>query len=105
LAVGIGTTTAVFSVVDRILFSSLPYAHAEQLVSVGLIAPIQPQEFVMGGFYSQWRDPQTPCEALTSTAGVEQCDLTQQNPARLSCAQVESSFLTPLGIRPLLGRN
>ena len=36
LALGIGTTTAVFSVVDRILFRSLPYAHDERLV-VGVL--------------------------------------------------------------------
>src|SRR5437660_11975361 len=29
-ALGIGSTTAVFSVVDRILFRSLPYPHDEQ---------------------------------------------------------------------------
>src|ERR1019366_10657681 len=32
LAVGIGATTAVFSVVDRILFRSLPYAHDDRIV-------------------------------------------------------------------------
>src|SRR4029077_18411038 len=32
LAVGIGATSAVFSVVDRILFRSLPYAQEERLV-------------------------------------------------------------------------
>lgn len=32
VALGIGATTAVFSVVDRILFRSLPYPHADQLV-------------------------------------------------------------------------
>ena len=37
LMLGIGATTAVFSVVDRILFRSLPYAHADRLVSVGLL--------------------------------------------------------------------
>ena len=48
LMLGIGATTAVFSVVDRILFSSLPYAQADSLVSVGLTAPIEPQEFMLG---------------------------------------------------------
>ena len=105
LAIGVGTTTAVFSVVDRILFRSLPYANADRLVSVGLIAPIQPQEFMLGGFYYDWRDHQTPFQGLTSTIGVDQCDLTQQNPLRLSCAAVESSFLRTLGVAPQLGRD
>src|SRR5580704_6919415 len=105
LAIGIGTTTAVFSVVDRILFRSLPYAHADRLVSVGLLAPIQPQEFVLGGFYYDWRDHQTPFQSPTSTTGVDPCDLTQPDPVRLSCAAVESSFLPTMGVLPLLGRN
>jgi putative ABC transport system permease protein len=105
IAIGIGTTTAVFSIVDRILFRSLPYAHGDRLVSVGLIAPIQPQEFVLGGWYYDWRDHQTPFQSITSTIGVDQCDLTQQNPVRLSCAAAESSFLPTLGVTPLLGRN
>ncbi len=105
LAVGIGATTAVFSVVDRILFRSLPSAHDDRLVSVGLVAPIIPQEFMLGGSYYDWRDNQKPFEAFTSEAGVNTCDLTERNPARLSCARVEQSFLPTLGISPLLGRN
>ena len=105
LALGIGATTAVFSVVDRILFRSLPYAHADRLVSVGLVAPIIPQEFMLGGSYYDWRDHQTPFTALTSETGVNECDLTERNPARLSCASVEANFLRTLGISPVLGRN
>lgn len=105
LALGIGATTAVFSVVDRILFRSLPYAHPDQLVSVGLTAPIIPQEFMLGGSYYQWQDNQTPFTSLTSGTGVNECDLTERNPQRLSCANVEQNFLSTLGIAPILGRN
>src|SRR6266702_3116407 len=45
LAVGIGATIAVFSVVDRILFRSLPYANDERLVSIGLVHSLERQEF------------------------------------------------------------
>jgi putative ABC transport system permease protein len=49
LALGIGATTAVFSVVDPILFRSLPYGHADRLVSVGLVQSLEKQEFTLGG--------------------------------------------------------
>lgn len=38
LAVGIGSVTAAFSIVDRILFRPLPYAEAGRLVSIGIVA-------------------------------------------------------------------
>jgi len=105
LALGIGATTAVFSVVDPILFRSLPYADAGRLVSVGFTAPIIPEEFMLGGSYYVWRDNQKPFEAFTSETGATECDLTEHNPARLSCARVEASFLPTLGVTPFMGRN
>jgi putative ABC transport system permease protein len=105
LGLGIGVTTAVFSVVDPILFRSLPYAHADRLVSVGLVAPINQQEFMVGGSYYDWLDHQTPFSSLTSEIGTNSCDLTQEQPLRLSCAGVESTFLPTLGVSPALGRN
>jgi predicted permease len=105
LMLGIGAPTAVFSVVDRILFRSLPYAHAGQLVSVGLVAPIEQQEFMLGGSYYEWRDHQRPFEALTSEIGTSPCDLTEERPERLSCARAEANFLPTLGVHPVIGRN
>ena len=98
LALGIGATTAVFSVVDRILFRSLPYPQEERLVSLGLVAPIEPQEFVLGADYVEWRRQQTPLESLTSWSGVNDCDLPGGTPVRAACAQVEANFLRA-GIR------
>lgn len=105
LALGIGATTAVFSVVDRILFRSLPYAHDDRLVSVGLVAPVMPQEFMLGNSYYVWKESQTPFEAFTSWSGVNLCDLSEENPAHLACANVEADFLPTLGIGLLRGRN
>jgi predicted permease len=105
LMLGIGSTTAVVSVIDRILFRSLPYGDSSRLVSVGLTAPIEPQEFVLGGSYYEWQDNQKPFVSLTSETGVEPCDLTENSPARLNCAHAEANFLSTLGVVPILGRN
>jgi putative ABC transport system permease protein len=105
LMLGIGSTSAVFSVVDRILFRPLPYRDADRLVSVGLVAPIEPQEFMLGGSYFEWQDNQKPFVEMTSETGVEPCDLTEVNPVRLDCASVEGNFLPALGITPVIGRN
>jgi len=106
LALGIGSTTAVFSVVDRILFRSLPYPHDDRLVSFGDKAPFEANEFVLGPDYVDWKKAQTPFESVTSfVPGGADCDLTEQDPVRLKCALVESTFLPTFGIQPFLGRN
>ncbi|MCU1224265.1 MAG: ABC-type antimicrobial peptide transport system, permease component [Edaphobacter sp.] len=105
LMLGIGATTAVFSVVDRILFRPLPYSNADRLVSVGLVHSLE-TEFMLGYFYYDWQRNQKPFEALTSEdANTGECDLSERNPAQLSCESVEGDFLPTLGISPILGRN
>jgi putative ABC transport system permease protein len=105
LMLGIGATTAVFSIVDRILFRSLPYAHADRLVSVGMVHSLA-DEFMLGYFYYDWQRAQKPFEALTSERAMTgECDLTEKNPAQLSCTSVQGNFLPTLGITPVLGRN
>jgi putative ABC transport system permease protein len=107
LAIGMGGTTSVFSVVDRILFRSLPYPHPEQLVSVGTVVPIvDKNEFMFGGVYLQLRDHPGPFMSVTSfSPGSAGCDLATQIPMRLNCERVASTFLPTFGIEPLLGRN
>ena len=106
IALGIGACTAVFSVVDRLFFRALPYAEEDRVVSVGITAPIDPNEFVLGADYLDWRASETPFESIgTHVPGGFDCDLTDQNPVRVSCASVEASFFPTLGVQPILGRN
>ncbi|MGB9511962.1 MAG: permease prefix domain 1-containing protein, partial [Candidatus Acidiferrum sp.] len=106
LALGIGATTAVFSVVDRVLFRSLPYPHDDRLVSFGVKAPFEGLEFMLAPEYLVLRNQLGPFQSMTSlTPGGADCDITEQNPVRLSCALVESNFLSTFGISPIIGRD
>jgi putative ABC transport system permease protein len=105
LALGIGATTAVFSVVDRILFRSLPYAQDDRLVSMGLVQSLEKQEFMLGGFFYEWRDNQKPFASVAFEQGVNDCNLTEANPVHLQCALAAENFLPTLGVSPVLGRN
>jgi predicted permease len=106
IAVGIGATTAVFSVVDRVLFRSLPYGDAERIVSVGFQAPLDRNEFMLGADYMEWRAQQQPFERMTAVGlGITDCDLTDSPPERLACTAADAHFLPTFGVAPLLGRN
>ncbi|MDE1177551.1 MAG: ABC transporter permease [Edaphobacter sp.] len=106
LSLGIGSTTAVFSVVDRILFRSLPYTHDDHLVSVGMVHSLEKQEFMMGSFFFDWRDNQKPFESMAIQGTMPHaCDLIENNPAQLDCLYFDEKFLPLLGISPVLGRN
>jgi len=105
LALGLGASTAVFSVVDRILFRPLPYAQPDRLVWLGMAAPIEANEFLLSPDYLAWKKSQTVFTHLTATLGNTDCDLTADNPIRLRCAQVDDNFLATLGVQPLLGRD
>jgi putative ABC transport system permease protein len=106
LALGIGATTAVFSVVDRILFRPLPYADPGRIVSVGLVHSLERQEFLMGPFYLAWRENQRSFSAIgIQSTFAHDCDLVEQNPAQLNCIAFNAGFLPLFGISPILGRN
>jgi predicted permease len=107
IALGLGAATGLFSMVDRILFRSLPYPDSDRLVSVGLKAPLDANEFMLGPDYLElWRETPSPFESVTTiTAGSATCDLTEARPERLSCAAVESNLLQVLGLQVAAGRD
>ena len=106
LALGIGASTAVFTVVDGVLFRPAPYADPDRIVAYGITAPIETREFLFGFGYLYWQGKIPAFEAVTSMfPGDQDCDLTETNPARLTCVRVESTLLPMFGVRPVIGRN
>jgi putative ABC transport system permease protein len=104
-ALGIGASTAVFSAVDRILFRPLPYRDEARLASVGIMAPLDFNEFLLADGYFELRRHPGPFEAVTSfQAGAIPCDLTENHPLRLQCVRAEANFLATLGLAPAAGR-
>ncbi len=104
-ALGIGASSAVFSAVDRILFRALPYANEDRLVSVGMMAPLDSNEFLFAEpYFNLRRDPGPFQEVTAFQAGTIATDLTEDNPKRLRALRLEANFLRVFGIRPLAGR-
>jgi predicted permease len=105
LALGIGANTALFSVVNGVLLSPLPYPHSTQLVAVyeknvGMDrAPIS---------YLNFLDWQRATQTFSSLAIYrhEDYNLTGRGQAeRVNGLMVSASFFPTLGIHPALGRD
>jgi len=105
LAIGIGATTAVFSVVDRLLFRSLPYGNPDSLVSFGITGPMDENEFMFGGTYVSWSPHLSQFDSETSLSPWVEGDLGDQNPVRVRCIPVEANFLSTFGLRVAAGRD
>ena len=109
LGLGIGATTAIFSVLNAVLLRPLPYPDAGRIVQVFQIierpnigtplrAGLTPDQFQL------WRD-QASAVSQIAVHGVRQFTLTGVDDAvRLNGAAVTPSLFPLLGIAPLLGR-
>ncbi|HEY6346506.1 MAG TPA: ADOP family duplicated permease [Bryobacteraceae bacterium] len=105
IAIGIGAATAVFSAVDPLLFRPLPYSRGDRLVSFGFLGPIDNNEFHIANTYLDWRDRETPFQAMTSMLPGTGCDLDEPVPRQVNCFRVQANFLRVLGVAPVLGRD
>ena len=106
LALGIGANTAIFSVVDSVLFRALPYRDAGRLVWATNFMSAQKQNLVFADEYAGWRTQSHVFENIAAYSPSAEYTLTGTgSPERLTGAQVTASFLDLLGVAPQLGRN
>ena len=104
LALGIGINTALFSVVNGVLLSPLPYPHPEQLVSVFESKP----HFEKGSFsYLNFLDFQQQNRTLAAIAAYRKTGFTLTGSGQaeqLQAQMVSAGLFSVLGIRPVAGR-
>jgi predicted permease len=106
LAIGIGASTAIFSVVDTVLLRPLPYRDPEKLVLVSETLPgMSTDEIgVSAGEYQDYRDRNRSFSQVAAyeSAGFNLTGTGQ--PLRVNAAALSASALPLLGVSPELGR-
>src|SRR5213080_97453 len=105
IALGIGATTAIFSVVDAVLLEPLPYLQPEQLVSIQDNFPgIGAQD--VGMSQPEWQDLQNSgIFEYVSPTWFDENNLTgSSQPARVRLLIVAPNYFALLGVKPELGR-
>src|SRR5438067_2149357 len=105
IALGIGATTAIFSVVDATLLRPLPYPKSEQLVSIQDNFPgVSAQD--VGLSEPEWQDLQrSGIFVSVSPTWFDENNLTGlSQPARVRLLIVAPNYFALLGVQPQLGR-
>jgi len=107
LALAIGTIASVFTVLDRVVISPLPYGHPERLVFVAAEAPGSEMtgEFgVAGEFYLQYKEVSRRLEDVAIYSTFTNSLRVGDRVERVRMAAVTNSLYSTLGALPALGR-
>ena len=114
LGLGIGSATAMFSVVEGVLLRPPPYEDPEELVAVWETFPSwQEHPQLADGWdrvylawpeYERWRDHQTVFDGVALYGSTVKNLAAVGRPVRASVGQASTTLLDVLGVRPILGR-
>ncbi|MGH9474783.1 MAG: ADOP family duplicated permease [Terriglobales bacterium] len=110
MALGVGATTAMFSVVNGVLLKPLDLPHPGQLVILGETVPQQPASsakfayFDSPAAYSAWTQRASDFTGLSALQSSTAALTGSGTPQLLYGARVTSNFFSVLQVRPVLGR-
>jgi putative ABC transport system permease protein len=108
VALGIGSVTAIFSVVYGVVLRPLPYAEPDRLVAVWARAPRLklPRALVGAADAREWQHATRTFEAVALARPIANFNLTGDGgePERLLASRVSANLFAVLGVRPALGR-
>ncbi len=104
LALGIGATTAIFSVVYGVLLKPLPFHEPERLVTVRHHAPLGAGTNHGPATYLTYRENQTAFEAIGAWDNTEVSITGGGSPERVQGLSVSAATLPLLRVQPVVGR-
>lgn len=105
LTLGIGASTAVFSVADALMIRALPVKDPDKLVKIFESDPAMPRQDLSMQDYVDWK-PELKSFAGMGLYGWREMNLTGSGePLRVEIYRAEWSVLPVLGIAPAWGRN
>jgi putative ABC transport system permease protein len=104
LALGIGASTAIFSVVYGVLLRSLPYYKPDRIV--------QMWEVTSSGLQVQFADPNfedmraqnLSFDGMAEMYSIETAVSVGEEPDRINVAHVSKDFFSVMGVQPVIGR-
>ena len=107
LALGIGATTAVFSVVSGVLLRPLPFRNPDRLVMVweAWEKRGESQVVVSPGNFADWKAQSKSFEDMAAMTGGGPAPIQiAGEPTPFPCVEVTVNFFDMLGVKPVLGR-
>ncbi len=104
LALGIGANTAIFSFVDAVLLTPLPYPHPEQIVMVWEKPPGGERNGISTLNFLDWKRENTVFSAMAAETGSSMTLTGGDRPVQVQGARESAPFFDIWGIKPMLGR-
>ncbi len=103
LAVGVGATTAIFSVVSAVILRPLPFAEPDRLVRISG-TPADRGEAIALADLEAFRRQATSFDAIAGYAVTARYLRTGDSVGRVMAVLAERSLFDALGVAPLIGR-
>lgn len=109
IVLGVGASTAVFSVADTFLIRPLAYRDASRVYTVSLQGRVQQETIplpISTAIIREWRTSARAIEAVTAyRSGPDAVLRGDPDDVIVTTAVIDTSFLPFTGARPLIGRN
>ena len=109
LALGIGATTAVFTVLNSVILRPLPFEHPERLVRIYQASVDAPQvsNYVTGSDFLDFRERMPTLQSVAALYDYREYGVTLTafgGARRLTALPVTAGFFEVYGVRPVIGR-
>lgn len=104
LALGIGATTAVFSVIDQVLLHPLPFPDSDRIVNVSQTFEGLSTNDASPANFLDWVAQNQVFDEMAASRGWQGSLSTGDRPERVNGSMTTPSFFPLFGLTPILGR-